>query len=190
MVDQLNKVLRDNSPEDLRKLNRQKLADMKLDGNTIDALLQHPWYSPWHETCLVESLAGLKQAKNRKAFIQLAMTAESEEDAFFLQRNAQLMRAYNDRVSPITEIQIVHGLAVGYAKNQAWVVPFVVDNGYWSRQGVDLIQRMEAAVPRDREIKSLQLWVTGRLSPRAVEELQARKWEVHQHAFTELYPQS
>jgi len=33
------------------------------------------------------------------------------------------------------------------------------------------------------------LWATGTLSPRLADELQSRKWEVHQHSWAALYPQ-
>ncbi len=120
--------------------------------------------------------------------MRLALTAESEEDAFFFQRIAQLIRGYNDQVSPITEIQLVQGLAVVYAKNQAAVLPVVADLGFWSKQTAAFAEAMQYAIPKDRGLTSQQLWMTGRLSSRAVEELETRKWEIHQQAFAELYP--
>ncbi len=42
---------------------------------------------------------------------------------------------------------------------------------------------MQYTIPKDRGLTSQQLWITGRFSPRAVEELETRKWEIHQQAF-------
>jgi hypothetical protein len=184
-VEGLNKMLLDNSPEDLRKLNRQQLAKMGLDGNAIDLFLRNPWFSPRHRTVLVEELAGMEKTKNRKKFITLATTAESEQDAFFFQRVAQLMRGYHETQSPIQEIDLIGGLAVGYAANDALVVPLVVDQGWWSAESAVLAKTLDERAPKD---KKKQLWVTGKLSPRLVEELEARKWEVHQDAWATLYP--
>ena len=186
-VEGLNKVLLDNSPEDLRKLNRQQLAKMGLDGNTIDEFLRNPWYSPRHRTVLVEELAGMEKTKNRKKFITLATTAESEQDAFFFQRLAQLLRGYHETQSPITEIDLIGTLPVGYAANGAMVLPLVVDMGWWSAEAAVLTKALDERAPKG---KKKQLWVTGKLSPRLVEELQARKWEVHQEAWPTLYPVS
>ena len=185
-VEGLNKVLLDNSPEDLRKRNREQLAKMGLDGNEIDVFLRNPWYSPRHRTVLVEELAGMEQTQNRKKFITLATTAESEQDAFFFQRIAQLMRGYHETHSPITNIDLIGALAVGYAANDAMVVPLVVDMGWWTTEAAVLTKALDEGAPKG---KTKELWVTGKLSPRLVEELEARKWKVHQHAWGALYPE-
>jgi hypothetical protein len=186
-VEGLNKMLLDNSPEDLRRLNRQQLAKMGLDGNEIDLFLRNPWYSPRHRTVLVEELAGMSKTKNRKKFVTLATTAESEQDAFFFQRIAQLMRGYHDTQSPIQEIDLIGSLAVGYAADDVLVVPLVVDQGWWNAEAAVLTKALDEGAPKG---KKKQLWVTGKLSPRSVEELETRKWEVHQDAWATLYPAS
>ena len=184
-VEGLNKMLLDNSPEDLRKRNRQQLAKMGLNGNEIDIFLRNPWYSPRHRTVLVEELAGMKKTKNRKKFITLATTAESEQDAFFFQRIAQLLRGYHETQSPISEIDLIGSLAVGYAANEALVLPLVMDQGWWSAEEAVITKALDERAPQG---KKKQFWVTGKLSPRLVEELEARKWEVHQDAWATLYP--
>ncbi|MYA29287.1 MAG: hypothetical protein F4Z24_08440, partial [Nitrospira sp. SB0666_bin_27] len=41
----IGELLRDHTPEELRRLNRDKLEIMRLDDSLIEAFLQHPWYS-------------------------------------------------------------------------------------------------------------------------------------------------
>jgi len=186
-VERLNKRLLDNSPEDLRQLNREQLAKMGLDGNEIDVFLRNPWYSPRHRTVLLEALSGMEKTKNRKKFITLATIAESEQDAFFFQRIAQLLRGYNDTVAPINEIDLVGSLAVGYSGAKVMMVPLVLDYGWWTARGAVLANSLDEAAKRTG--RTAQLWATGSLSPRLVDELQSRKWEVHQHSWAALYPQ-
>src|SRR5262249_31991242 len=157
----------DNSSEDLRRFNRQQLAKMGLDGNEIDLFLRNPWYSPRHRTVLVEELARMEKTKNRKKFITLATTAESEQDAFFFQRIAQLLRGHHDTQSPITEIDVLGSLAVGYAANDTMVVPLVVDMRWWSAEEAVITKALDERAPKG---KKKQFWVTGKLSPRLVEE--------------------
>ena len=185
-MERLNKRLLDNSPEDLRQLNRQELAKIGLDGNELDLFLRNPWYSPRHRTVLIEALSGMEKAKNRKKFITLATTAESEQDAFFFQRIAQLLRGYHDTVAPIDEIDIVRSLAVGYSGAKIMMVPLVLDYGWWTAQGSVLAKSLDDAATKVGRTK--QLWATGTLSPRLADELQSRKWEVHQQSWAPLYP--
>jgi hypothetical protein len=151
-VEALNKMLLDNSPEDLRRLNRQQLAKMGLNGNEIDLFLRNPWFSPRHRTVLVEALAGMQKTKNRKKFITLATTAESEQDAFFFQRIAQLMRGYYETQSPISEIDLIGTLAVGYAANGAMVLPLVMDMGWWAPRRAVIARRLDEKLVKTKTI--------------------------------------
>jgi hypothetical protein len=66
------------------------------------------------------------------------------------------------------------------------VVPLVVDMGWWTTEAAVLTKALDEGAPKG---KAKELWVTGKLSPRLVEELEARKWKVHQHAWGALYPE-
>jgi len=66
----VGELLRDHTPEELRHLNRDKLEIMGLDDSLIETFLQHPWYSPRHETVLVQALFEMNIVKNRKTFFK------------------------------------------------------------------------------------------------------------------------
>ncbi len=187
-VNSLNKILLDQSAEDVRNLNTKTLKKMGIHDADAKRLITHPWYSPRQQLYLVESLAGLKSAKNRGAFVKLALTASSTEEAFFFQRIAMLLLGYNDQVAPLAEVRVVNGLATGFTGTGDMVVPLVLDVGVWSEQATVLIDAVNYAA-KDREVKKVQIYVTGRLSTMAVEELQGKGWEVTQDAWSTLYPQ-
>jgi hypothetical protein len=181
----LNKVLLDDSPEDLRRSNRKALSAMGVDPKLIEAFVNHPWYSPRHKTAIVLALQQMKDAKNRDKFLQLALRAQSEEDAFFTQRIAQLMAAYNDAVSPIREIDTISGLAVAYPANRALLVPIVLDYGWWTAE-MDYFSRTLAKAAQQPGLKTKQLWLTGTLSPLARAQLEASGWQIQERALSKL----
>lgn len=188
-INQMNQVLRDQSSEDIRNRDRKTLEAMGVSKDETEAFLGQDWLSPRHELIITESLAGMKGVLNREAYIKLALTAESEEDAFFFQRTAELLRAYYDQQATLEEIQVIHGtFPIAYAANKTLVVPLVADYGVWSQQAVGLVEAIQAA-PKRREVEKTQLWITGQLSLRAKNEIEKLGWEVHERAFTKLYGQ-
>ena len=100
-----------------------------------------------------------------------------------------LLLGYNDQVAPLAEVQVVDGLATGFTGMGHMVVPLVLDIGVWSEQAAVLIDAVNDSA-KDREVKQVQFYVTGRLSTMAVEELRGKGWEVTQEAWSKLYPQS
>ncbi|MFO1112660.1 MAG: hypothetical protein U1E35_01845 [Rhodospirillales bacterium] len=145
--------------------------------------LNHPWYSPRHQTIIVSSLYSLKRASGRPSFIAAAMAAGSEQDAFAMQRTAELLRAFNEYASPLTEIAAPDGVIVARAADGATVVPLYADRGVWTpgtQALADAWDRDAAAYPTaSRKV----LWVSGRLSPEMAEAVRRRGWLVEDQIF-------
>jgi len=182
----LQEILRRYSPEDLDRLNRIELAVMGVPKPLCDEFIHHPWYSPRHETTLVESLSALDLAENRRAFIEVATTAVSEDDARFYQHTAELMRRYNDNVGRIDKIVAVEGTLTGYAAEGTLVVPFPADHAVWSRSTAAFTESFTEALPDDIEVRRTELLLSGTLSPRARAKIEDLGVEVVDRAFERL----
>jgi len=182
----LQKVLREYSPEDLDRLNRIELAVMGVPEPLCDEFIHHPWYSPRHETILVESLAALDVAKDRRAFIEVAVTAASEDDARFYQRSAELMRRYNEDVGRIDRIAAVDGTVVGYAEKGTLVVPFPADYAVWSPSTAASARAFTEALPEETEVQRTTVLLSGTLSPKARAKIEGLGVEVVDRAFERL----
>jgi hypothetical protein len=179
-------ILRQYSPEDLDRLNRIELAVMGVSQPLCDEFIHHPWYSPRHETILVESLSALDLAKNRRAFIEVAVSAASEEDARFYQHTAELMRRYNDDVGRIEKIVAVGGTLTGYAAEGTLVVPFPADHAVWSPSTAAFARSFTEALPDDIEVRKTELLLSGTLSPKARAKIEDLGVEVVDRAFDRL----
>lgn len=183
----VNNLIRDNAPEDLRKINRKKLKALDVPGDVIEAFLDSRWFSPRHETTIVHALEyqGLKGGISD--YIQLATTAQSEEDAFFFQNIIELTLHYlSNTVESDTSI-VVHDNFALLRVRKHFVFPILVDNGYWSEFGARLINKFESELRAEHgQGVQILLWITGEVSERAKKELAARNILIVENAYTTL----
>ena len=183
----MSDLLRENAPEDLRRMNREILEKMAINTTLIEQFLSHPWYSPRHETILVHALAEMEDVKNRGGFLQVALHAKREEEALFYQRLAEMMINYHHTVVPISELVIVQNrLILAYTVDRALAVTVPLFRLPWTQsvaEAADAISSAESAQPR---VRRLELWLTGRLTTRTRGELESRGFMIHEQAFNRL----
>jgi hypothetical protein len=177
-ADDMRRELRDDAPEDLRIKNKERLREMGVPEEMAGRFTGHAWYSPSRQTVLVKALAELEGVSNRSNFIRVAMRADDEDEAFFFTRMALLLSFYHNQVNPIIEVLAPNDLIMGYSANKTLFVPLLLDFGVWSREMSQFADAMEKSVPLDREISSRLIWVSGILSLKATQALQARQWNV------------
>lgn len=173
----------DKAPEDLRIKNRRRLKEMGVEEPLREAFLSHPWYSPRHQTIIVSSLYALKQASGQPSFIAAAMTAGSEQDAFTMQRTAELLRAFHEYASPLTAIAAPDGLIVARAADGATVVPLYADWGVWTAGTQALAAAWDSSAAAYPTASRKVLWISGRLSPPMAEAVRQRGWLVEERIF-------
>ncbi|MEE9604981.1 MAG: hypothetical protein V3V70_05340 [Candidatus Scalindua sp.] len=186
----MNNILMDYAPEDLRRLNRENLVQMGMEEPVIEEFLFHPKFSPRHKTFIVHALAEMEGVKNRDQFIKQALLAESELDAFIFQKIAEMLYGYHTQVGRISEIIPVRRIAVGYTKDQAIVIALPTDYIYWTERASLGLQAITWLQSGERPVKRTELWVTGRLTSRAKEEIEAKGLIVKEQIGDRLMPPS
>ena len=175
-------LLVEYSPEDLGRLNRIELAVMGVGSELADAFIGHRWYSPRHETLLVEALSGLDLAADRSAFIEVAVTAQSESEALGHLRVARLLREYNDEVAPIHRIVAVDRQLMGHTEAHTLVVPLPADHALWTPSTAALCESARGAIDDTLEVDATALVVSGSASALTRERTRALGIEVTEHA--------
>jgi len=85
----LQQTLVNSTPDDLRILNRKKLFALNVTRENADAILMHPWYSPWTGTIMIDALSTI--GVDPTAFLADACNALTEEDAIYFERLAQVL---------------------------------------------------------------------------------------------------
>ena len=182
----VSELLRDHAPEELRRLNRDKLEIMNIDDSLVEAFLKHPWYSPRHETVLVQALFEMDTVNNRQTFIEVATSAEFEEEALFFQRMAEMLLSYHRNVNPLHEIVAVEDrLPMGRTHDQTLVGMLPIGYLPWRAElaeAVATVTHWKSA----RQVENVELWIAGKPTPRAYRELLAKGITVRQEAMDYL----
>jgi len=173
-------------PEDLRRLHRIELAAMGVPEPLADDFVGHPWYSPRHQTLVVDSLAALDPARDCASFFRVATTAGSAADALHYQQSAELLRAYHGSEQPIVRLVDLGGVPAGQARDGTVVVPLVADRALWTGALLRLAEAATEPAETGRPVPGATLLVTGSLSERARAEMEARDIEVVERAFERL----
>ncbi len=183
----IGELLRDHSPEELRRLNREKLEAMNIDASLIEAFLNHPWYSPRHETVLIQALFEMDTVNNRKTFLEVAMSAEFEEEALFFQQMAEMLLTYHQNVRPLHEIVALEDrLLMGLTHDHTLVGMLPIDYLPWRAELASAAKTVTNWKSAAQQVENIELWIAGKLTPRAYHELLAKGVTVHEEAMAYL----
>ena len=179
---EVNDMVWTMSADDLEVLNHKRLKQMGLENDEIEALFENPAYSPSRVTSLVSALHGIEGVAGRAELARLAGAATSEEEAFFFQRSAEMLRSYHSEVAPVGEIARGQIWGGGITTEGTCVIALALDYLAWTE---DAATALAAATERYRGgtgVERLEIWLAGRASPRARQELEALGWRVEEGA--------
>jgi hypothetical protein len=169
----LQETLVNSTPDDLRIMNRKKLFALGVTRENADEFLMHPWYSPWHETIITDALATI--AVDPTQFLAKACQALTEQDASYFQSLAQVLARYHKTKTLLSSIGLENGRVCAMDSTGKLVIPLSCDYAIWSEPAAARVEAF-SQIPQSRsEIKGLALWVDGKVSERAAQELKNRK---------------
>jgi hypothetical protein len=169
----LQQTLVNSTPDDLRIINRKKLFALNVTRENADAILMHPWYSPWTETIMIDALSTI--GVDPTAFLADACNALTEEDAIYFERLAQVLARYHAKKAKLRSIRTESKAVCALDANGALVFPLSCDYAIWSERAAGRIGEIAALIQGEDDIKGIAVWVDGKTSDRATQELKNRK---------------
>jgi len=169
----LQQTLVNSTPDDLRIINRKKLFALNVSRENADAILMHPWYSPWTETIMIDALSTI--GVDPTAFLADACNALTEEDAIFFERLAQVLARYDTTKAQLRSIRVESHAVCALDANGTLVFPLSCDYAIWSEHAAGRVAEFAALTQGQEDIKGLAVWVDGKVSDRAAQELKSRK---------------
>ena len=169
----LQQTLVNSTPDDLRIINRKKLFALNVTRENADAILMHPWYSPWTETIMIDALSTI--GVDPTAFLADACNALTEEDAIFFERLAQVLARYDTTKAQLRSIRVESHAVCALDANGTLVFPLSCDYAIWSEHAAGRVAEFAALTQGQEDIKALAVWVDGKVSDRATQELKSRK---------------
>jgi len=169
----LQQTLVNSTPDDLRIINRKKLFALNVSRENADAILMHPWYSPWAETIMIDAFSTI--GIDPTAFLADACNALTEEDAIFFERLAQVLARYDTTKAQLRSIRVESHAVCALDANGTLVFPLSCDYAIWSEHAAGRVAEFAALTQGQEDIKGLAVWVDGKVSDRAAQELKSRK---------------
>ena len=176
----MNRVIRDNTPAELKKIDGRKLRSMGVHDSVAGIFLEHPKYSPSERTRLVSALASVA-ATGREDFIQRASLAPNETMAIFLRRWAEMIAAYNRRIKPVQRIVRVGKAPFVQHADGVLVGLFPIDYLAWTSSIAQRHATNMKSLPGVKGVKGGEIWLEGSLSPKAKRALEAQNWVVKEN---------
>ncbi len=169
----LQQTLVNSTPDDLRIINRKKLFALGVTRENADAILMHPWYSPWSETVMIDALSTI--GVDPTAFLANACNALTEEDATYFERLAQVLARYDTTKAQLRSIRVESHAVCALDAKGTLVFPLSCDYAIWSEHAAGRVAEFAALTQGQEDIKGLAVWVDGKVSERAAQELKNRK---------------
>jgi hypothetical protein len=178
LANSITNALNEEPPSRLRIINQEKFAKIGISKALTGRFLDHPSYTPRHDTIIAECLVQMAGTRGLDAFIEYILQAQDEVGANFFQQMAEIMRGYHTTTSPLVEIRIVAGLAVAQARNGRALVPIAIDHGVWLQRAEGMFDHIRANHRPAGFNGNYDLWVAGTISALAKEKLAARGFSV------------
>jgi hypothetical protein len=171
--DWVSDLVWDMTPGDLRVRMQGQLKSLGVEQDPIDRFFRQRWFTNTIRLALTDGLVALGPGPGRPDVIAWALTAESETQARFMAGSVAILARHHQTAAPIARVKVA-GTVLGETAGGAVVVPAAVDYISWTERIATFAGRPDLAV-KDRRV-----WLAGRLSPRARQELTARKWTIEE----------
>ena len=175
-------IFKNTPPQDLRRMNTEKLNAMGVDSATVDTFIDNTVFSPREQTIIVSALDEMMGVAGRQKFVQVAALTTNADMAHFRQIQAEMYAGYHKGVAPLTQFVPLGQLTAARASNGALVFNVPADYIVWTESLAKLVAGTDALVNELPGVTQKQLWVTGTLSPLARKQIERMNWKVYERS--------
>ena len=172
----MRKLVRDNPPGALHKINSEKLSKMGVSEPMADAFLNNYEYDPQVETYLVGALEQLASVKGREQFIAAAALASNRSTALLYQATAQLLAGYHARVAPLESLGRLGTTPYAKTSDNKAVFLLPLDYIFRTKDVQDKLDELDSALDKAGAVAGKELWITGKFDESAGEMLKSAGW--------------
>ena len=161
-------------PEELRKLNEQRLRDLGVPGGTAQRLFRNSAMTLSYETRLIAALHALKLPG---AADRVAAAAESrhEREALFHVESAELLQQRHAK-TPFTGLLTDSLATVAVTADRQAVVLLPIDWLRWTDTAASTLRDIDARSRKELKATRLLIVLTGKASSLAAREIAAQGW--------------
>jgi hypothetical protein len=168
----LQDVLREKNPTDLKIMNRQILLAMGATSQDTERFLSNSAFSPSAQTAFALNLRSLEGVANRGAFVRLAgKTSSSEPDAIFCVQTAAIMATLHKGEKPLARLELLGDFPICVAKDGTTVVALQWDYAAYTPMADKFWRDLQEL---NQKKGPTLVAISGVVSPRLRQELEAR----------------
>lgn len=179
-------LVRDKTPPELEKINREDLRKMGVGDSLASHFLTNTSYTPQERTFLVGALAGMPGVSGREIFVRLAAMDYEESVALFMRVRAQLMAQYFEKTRNVDRFVSAGGVPVLLTKSRVAVGIFPLDHIAWTAGFAQRGMAVSDAIQNMSGVNGKELWITGTVDSGARKALEERGWKVEDRVMERL----
>ena len=171
----MDQVVRDSSPDDLRLLNRERLADMGVHESVIELFIGNALFTPREQTEIVAALDEMAGVESRERFITHAVLTDTADVARFRAQQARMYADYHANQTSLSRLVSVGELLFGMTTEGGLIANTPVDYLSWTESLEAIVDAADQVIAGAVAYKELR--VTGYLSDRAKQALTQHGWK-------------
>ncbi len=182
----LKELVRDNAPNELHKINAEKMQKMGISADLTDSFLTNYNYDPQEETLLVGALATMQGVAGRDVFFAIANSATERTVAVNYRIIAQMMAGYHANVSPVEQILNIDGTLHVKTRNGVIVLIVPVDYIFLTTKVDGKLNRLDEHISAMTNNGPKEIWITGKMDGNALTTFRQKGWKVKENVNAEL----
>ena len=161
-------------PEELRKINEQRLKELGVSERLAKTLFANDWFTLTYQTRLIAALHAVRATESAD-YVATAAEARSEREALFFVESAEMLQKWHAR-DPIARLLPDSRALVALSRRGSAVALLPLDWVRWTQATERAVTGMGARMRKELGAKELKAALTGRASERATREMRARGW--------------
>ena len=165
-------------PEELRKINEQRLRELGVPDATAKQLFLNSAMTLSYETRLIAALYARKLPGSADR-VAAAAAARHEREALFHVESAELLQQ-RDAKPPFTRLLSDSSALVAATPGGRAVVLLPLDWVRWTAGSEATVREIDARARKELKATGIDVLLTGKASSRAAKELAARGWSLVQ----------
>lgn len=179
---QINRLVYDLPPEDLKMRNRNELKKIGVQSELARNFLRNSTFTPTAQTQLTDALTMMWEMEGLKELFGYLRYVDTELEARYMVNSVRMAFESQQRGRAIRSVVLVGVTPVFERKDGTVFVPAPVDYLHFDDKFRGFLSSPYFTNKR------VDLAVGGKVSPRALAELESRGWQVQTHAQFENAP--
>ncbi len=178
----LRKLVRDKSPGDLHKINKEKLEKLRIQSSQIKSFLSNYSYTPQEKTVLIGMVEQMKGVLGLDVFIAAANTSTESADALLYGLIARMMAGYHTKIASVKQILMIDGTIHLKTNKNILILTAPVDFVFKTDLVIRKLNTLDKKIQSMSNVNGKELWITGNIDRSAHKMFEASGWFVVENA--------